>query len=521
MDNKTTSAAHIASLEAELHSTRAQLTQCSEIIRRNPVVIIIRKGIPNWPIQFISASVERFGYLPEDFTSDRIRWDDIIEPDDYTRIHDEIHNAIEHGMQRIVVEYRIRSKSGTTHWVEDNLAAIYTENGRLAELQENLFDITLRKQIEEQLRSHQDILQLFFTHVPAAVAMFDRNMCYLAVSQRWMTDYRLGDQSIIGRCHYDIFPEIEERWKEFHRRALAGEILRCDEDPFTRFDGTIEWIRWEIVPWRRADGEIGGIIIFSEDITQRKRAEEERERLLAEVKRHAAELEATITAIADGLIVYGPSAEIIRINHVAENLLAYSPDIRSRGIEERLALTHLYDAAGHPISAQTFPALRALSGETIHGEIYTFIRPSDGREFWVAVSAAPMYAPDGKTYGAVVTISNITELHNLQQQQENFLNIVSHDLRNPLSVANGHIQLLENFLDEHNIDSTARLSVTAISRSIQRMNSMIQDLADIARFAGGKLTLTIESLDLSAFVANLLERMQTVLDISRIVTDIP
>jgi PAS domain S-box-containing protein len=103
--------------------------------------------------------------------------------------------------------------------------------------------------------------------------MFDRDMKYLVVSRVWMEVYRLGDQSIIGRSHYEIFPDVPERWREIHRRCLAGATARSDEDAFTRADGTTDWLRWEIRPWHQADGRIGGIILFSEDISARKRGE--------------------------------------------------------------------------------------------------------------------------------------------------------------------------------------------------------------------------------------------------------
>lgn len=121
-------------------------------------------------------------------------------------------------------------------------------------------------------RENEERLRVFIDYAPVAVAMLDRNMRYLAVSRRWLDDYRLEDV-VLGRSYYDVFPEIPERWKEVHRRALAGEVVTADEDLFVRADGTVRWQRWEARPWRGADSAIGGIILFTEDITDRKLAE--------------------------------------------------------------------------------------------------------------------------------------------------------------------------------------------------------------------------------------------------------
>jgi PAS domain S-box-containing protein len=123
-----------------------------------------------------------------------------------------------------------------------------------------------------EARENEERLRLFIEYAPAAVAMFDREMRYLAVSRRWLDDYSLEGE-VRGRSHYDVFPEIPERWRNAHRRALAGEVVTADEDHFVRTNGTVQWQRWEVRPWRGADGAIGGIILFTEDITDRKVAE--------------------------------------------------------------------------------------------------------------------------------------------------------------------------------------------------------------------------------------------------------
>jgi PAS domain-containing protein len=102
-----------------------------------------------------------------------------------------------------------------------------------------------RKRIEEELTTSKALLTKFVAHTPAAVAMLDTEMRYLQVSGRWLQDYKLAGQDIIGKSHYEVFPDISDNWKEIHQRCLAGAIEKCDEDPFPRADGTIEWLQWE------------------------------------------------------------------------------------------------------------------------------------------------------------------------------------------------------------------------------------------------------------------------------------
>src|ERR1044072_2062679 len=124
------------------------------------------------------------------------------------------------------------------------------------------------------LTDEQALLRLFIKHTPAAIAMFDTDMRYIQVSDRFLTDYDLEGQDLVGRSHYEDFPDIPERWREVHRRILAGAMERCDEESYVTSDGSTGWLQWESLPWRKVDGEIGGLILFTQVITARKRAEE-------------------------------------------------------------------------------------------------------------------------------------------------------------------------------------------------------------------------------------------------------
>lgn len=132
-------------------------------------------------------------------------------------------------------------------------------------------DVTVILSSSETMKCSQvedkELLKLFIDYAPVGLAMFDCDMRYLFVSRRWLTDYSLGDRNLRGLSHYEVFPEIPVAWKEAHRRGLAGEVVKSDGDRFERLDGSVQWVRWEIRPWYTTKQVIGGILIFTEDIT--------------------------------------------------------------------------------------------------------------------------------------------------------------------------------------------------------------------------------------------------------------
>ena len=109
----------------------------------------------------------------------------------------------------------------------------------------------------------------FIEEIPVAAAMLDGELRYLATSRRWREDFKTGDRPLIGVSHYEVFPELAQELREVHRRALAGEVVRGDEHESVLADGSRQWSRFECRPWYEAGSTVGGIFIFTEDVTER------------------------------------------------------------------------------------------------------------------------------------------------------------------------------------------------------------------------------------------------------------
>ena len=215
----------------------------------------------------------------------------LIHPDDRAVVEKRFKSYFLGAVPSFEGEYRIvRWNDKAVRWIRVHTKLEFDAQGKPSFLRGTIQDITEWKQADDALREGRELLRLFIDHAPAGLAMLDRDLRYLAVSQRWREIHDLNGRELIGHTHYEFFPNLPEDWKALHRQALGGEAVPPGEACMQRPDGSLQWVLREIRPWFKGDGGIGGIIIFSEDITERKATEaalREREGFLREAQQIA------------------------------------------------------------------------------------------------------------------------------------------------------------------------------------------------------------------------------------------
>lgn len=349
-----------------------------------------------------------------------------------------------------------------------------------------------------QIDGRDDLFHIFVEHAPVGLAMFDRNMCYLEASRRWKSDLNLGERDLRGLSHYEIFPDLPEHWKEIHRRGMAGEVVRADEDRYERLDSSVLWLRWEVRPWYDETGAVGGILIFCDEISERKRANEDRARLAAIVESSE---DAIISKTLDGTI--------LTWNAGAQSLFGYAPH-EAIGRSITLIIPPERLAEEDDILARLSRGERLQHFETVR-------MSKDGRRVDISLSISPIRNAQGQIVGASKIARDISAQKQAEQARQKFeaqiqhtqklesLGIlaggIAHDFNNILTSVLGYADLA---LRELPTSSTARpLIHNAISGARKAADLTRQMLA-----YSGKGKFVVEPLNLNNVVEDMVHLLQ-------------
>ncbi len=399
------------------------------------------------------------------------------------------------------------------------------------------------------MQHDQKILRLFVENAPGSLSMLDRDLRFVAVSRHWLNTYKLESAAVLGRTHEDVFPGAPDHWRDARRRALAGEVVRADEDLLENHQGRKLWLQWELRPWFTVTGETGGIVIYSQDISARKEAEETQARLnralrllkessvailrndderhlLDDVCRLFVETGGYVMAwvgvaeddpgksigvaarsgyeegYLDGIalswdgdreIGRGPTGTALRTglvqinqSHTANPAVAPWRDSASRrGYRASIAL---------PLKHQDslFGVLTAYAAEP---DVFTPDEVELLRELADTVAFGIQSLRTGRQRDAAEAAA---------QAKSEFLSAMSHELRTPLNAILGFAQLLGSN-PTMTLTERQRDYVEHIRKGGRHLLQLINEVLDLARIETGRLSLSLEPVEIRPLLAEVLD----------------
>lgn len=218
-------------------------------------------------LEWNDKAYEIFG-VEESVTPNFEMFSQMVHPSDLEMVIEATSKTLETG-ERFDVVFRFNKPDGTEIILSGRGDLILDSKGAPAQMIGINLDITERMRLLENIQLKESQLRSFVEQAPAAVAMLDKEMKYITASNEWFKQYNIDKKDLVGISHYDIFPEINEmpEWLEQHQRVLNGEELSNPKDKIVRKDGTVQWISWKLIPWYNEPGEIGGMIMYTADIT--------------------------------------------------------------------------------------------------------------------------------------------------------------------------------------------------------------------------------------------------------------
>jgi diguanylate cyclase (GGDEF)-like protein/PAS domain S-box-containing protein len=405
---------------------------------------------------------------------------------------------------------------GAALWVRRDFAGARRAGIALAEANATLGATVAARtaeltQANERLAESCSELRLLVEQAPLSIAMFDNDMRYLAVSRRWVAEFGRGRSVLEGLCHYDVHSDLPQWWIDVHRRALAGEVVKNGEDLWIQADGSKHWLNWAVSPWRDEQGKIGGVILFAEDVTPRKHAEE-RLRLA----------DAVFMSAQEGVLIFDMHYVIVAINPAVSTISEYA-EAELVGQHIRMLLSERHELVFYEDIRE---CLRTTG--RWQGEFWGRRRRGDTCAQWVSIATVNDEVGNPRYHAALITDMsrmNLAESHLQYLAQHDALtglpnrsllylrlrHSLERALRDGLSCAVLFLDLdgfkgVNDTLGHEAGDELLRIAA-------QRMQLRLREIDTLARVGGDEFVVVLEQVnarDVAAAVAQTLMQQLTI-----------
>jgi PAS domain S-box-containing protein len=503
------------SLESRLETIINQNDALRRIIHHNPTVTFSCLAQEGWPVVFVADKVRRFGYTPEDFYSGRLKFTNIIHPEDRQRIiHEMRDDSRNQSADKFIYSYRIITSDGRVAWIDHHTWIHRAPDGGITHLEGALLDSTDRKLAETALmESESKFRNLTEESLVGVYIIQEGRFKYVNPKFAQMFGYRPDE--IIDKIDPDalVLPEDLPRVTQNIKKRLSGETgsMHYEFRAITRDKRIIDV---EVFGSRTQFNMEPAVIGSMLDITARKQVEKN-----LRLTQYAVDHSATpiFRIDPDSRIAYANQAASRLLGYTGQELMAMTiPDIAPQWTQE------FWEHQGLPMLRMK----RVNRFETEH------VR-KDGTRYPVEVICYLAEFEDAEHYYAFFTDiserkSAEAEIHRhrehleelvqertleltvakeqaevANQAKSEFLANMSHEIRTPL---NGVIGMLNLLLDTDMTSEQLDFADTATS-SAAALLSIINDILDFSKIEAGKLDFEYIGFDLREIMEDLTETL--------------
>ncbi|RLE42333.1 hypothetical protein DRJ16_04970, partial [Candidatus Woesearchaeota archaeon] len=354
-------------------------------------------------------------------------------------------------------QYEYIRKDGSRFWGELKMTPLFDKDGKLRGVQGILRDITERKRMEDELKKSKEFLDLIIENSPNSLWVADSNGTLIKQNEANRRLFGVTDSQVVGK--YNIFkdeelikrgliPTVKRVFKK--GESVNNFILHYDFSKIKHIKGQkfkgAKWIDVTLAPIKDSKGKVVNVIIQHRDITAQKEAED-------------------------------------ALRQKAEELEKFSEFAVGRElamVELKNQLDKLLQKCGKK------PQFKFKARKNILKRRYK-------------ETAMLNIVDDLARLNRKLAEAN-RELKQLDKAKSNFLNLVSHELKTPLTAIFAHLGVLEDIRN-----TSCASSLNAIKRNSRQLKNLIDNILEIARMEAGKFELVMSYFDLKSLIENVIK----------------
>jgi PAS domain S-box-containing protein len=500
----------IAERRRALSSLREADARYRSLVEELPLVSYVSTIDAPGFSRYVSPQLEPLlGYTPEEWLATPGLFWEVVHPDDAERVREEHRLGYSSGAT-FSTQYRLKAKDGQEIWVEDQIRVIEDAEGRPAQAQGFLIDITARKQSEIALRENEERFRTLVANIPGVVFRCEIDsewtMEFLSDTIEELVGYQASD--FIGNERRTfasiIHPDDREALERHVTESVSGARPYTTDYRVVHRDGSIRYVieRGQAIAGTDGEMRLDGAIF---DVTETRRVDHERLKLAAIVESSD---DAIMSADVDGFVTSWNRGAELMFGYPAEEMIGRSISVLEPDGDKHPAFERL--AAAIEVGERRYEATCKRKDGSLIDISLTVSAVHDTAGEIVAVSAIAQDITDRKRieqereeFTRQLEIRN-ERLLELDSMKDEFVALVSHELRTPLTSIRGYLELVLDG-EAGPVTDDQRQFLGVVQRNANRLLTLVGDLLFLAQIEAGKLSLELGAVDLAAVAAESVE----------------